>query len=155
MLFRSHYLPDFECCRNCAVHQIENADWKNARGVLTFNEQMKEFADEFNQLELIMISPSPELRALAQVLVLVALSEAGFKLIEEGGEEDGLEEDSTFMKIETGFLVWSKFHGKAKIHSSVTKAVTYDLEPKRTFADSGLVKEFPADYSVRKIEEGS
>lgn len=100
-----HYLPDFEYCRNCAVQRIENADWRNARGVLTFNEQMKEFADGLNQLKLIMISPSPELRVLAQVLVLVALSEAGFKLIEEGGNEDELERDGAFMEIEPGFLI--------------------------------------------------
>lgn len=144
-----HYFPDFECCRNCAVHRIENFDWRAARGVLTFNEQMKEAADEVNQLELMLISPNPELHAMAQILVLNQLIESGFKLI----EEDEVEENNSFMKLETGFLIWSRFNGKAKVHSSVKKEVIYDLGPKSPLANSGLVvQEWPSDYNARKME---
>lgn len=44
------YLPSFECCGSCAQWRFANEDWGDSLGLVHFNEQTRDRADEICEL---------------------------------------------------------------------------------------------------------
>lgn len=132
---RVHYLPNFECCRNCAAARVQSSDWGMARGIVTFNEQMKESADETGQLELTVLPGSVNggdegFRYMAVLLTNAWLFQAGYREV----KEDDPIENGTFLQLDyDGFVIGGNFRGKAKVDSAVQKTYGYDLATKSPF----------------------